>query len=91
MAESEGTPGSGRIHASTEKVTGRELEKGRIRMNTEKWQNPGHYRDQVESVRVPKLLTDRLWEKGRIRVNTDKWQNPRHYRDLVESVRVPKN
>ena len=54
MAESGGLSGSGRIHASTEKVTGRELERGRIRMNTDKWQHPGNYRDQVESARVPK-------------------------------------
>ena len=57
MAESGGLPGLGRIRASTEKLTGRELEKGGIRMNTDKWKNLGHYRDHVESVRVPIKIT----------------------------------
>ena len=54
MAESEALPGPDRIHASIEKLTGRVLKKGRIRVETDKWQNPGDYRDLVESVRVPK-------------------------------------
>ena len=54
MAESGGLSGSGRIRATTEKLTGRVSEKRKIRVKTDKWQNLGDYWDQVESVRVPK-------------------------------------
>ena len=91
MAEFEALRGASGIRASTEKLIGQVSKKGRIRVKTDKWKNLRDCRYQVESVRVPKLLTDRLWEKGRIRVNTDKWQNLRHYRDLVKSVRVSEN
>ena len=50
MAESEALPGSSRICASIEKLIDQVLEKGRIRVKTDKWENPGDYRDQVESV-----------------------------------------
>ena len=59
MAESEALPGSTRIRASTEKMIGQVSKNGRIRVKTDKWQNPGDYRDQVESVRVAKKLSDR--------------------------------
>nr|CAN59861.1 hypothetical protein VITISV_040156 [Vitis vinifera] len=52
--ESGGLSGSGRIRAMTEKLTDRVWEKRRIRKNTDKRKNPRHYRDLVESVRVPK-------------------------------------
>ena len=54
MAETEELPGSSRVRTSTEKLTDRVWEKRRIRMNTDERQNPRHYRDVVESVRVPK-------------------------------------
>ena len=54
MGETEVLSGSGRIRTSTEKLTDRVWEKGRIHVNTDKWQNPRDYQDQVESVRVPK-------------------------------------
>ena len=50
--------GSGRIRASIEKLTRRVPEKLTISVNTEKWWNPGQYRDQVESMRVPKNNSD---------------------------------
>ena len=53
MAESEALPGASRIRASTEKLTDRVWEKGRIRVNLDKWQNLGDYRDLVESMRAP--------------------------------------
>ena len=54
MAESEAFPGSSRIRATTEKLTDQVSEKGRIRVKTDKWENPEDYRDQVESLSVPK-------------------------------------
>ena len=54
MVESGGLSGLGEIRASTEKLTDRVWEKGRIRVNTDKWQNPGDYQDFVESVRLLK-------------------------------------
>ena len=54
MAEYEALPGASRIRASTEKLIGQVWEKDRIRVKTDKWQNPGDYRDQVESVQLPK-------------------------------------
>ena len=75
MAESEALPGSGRIHASTEKLTGLVLKKGRI------WGTTGS----------TEKLTGRVSKMGRIRVKNGKWQNPGYYRDPKESVRVPKN
>ena len=54
MVKSERAPGKGRIHESTEKLSGRVPKKGRISGSTEKWYNPGEYREKVESMRVPK-------------------------------------
>ena len=54
MAESEALPGASGIRASTEKLIGQVSEKGRIRVMTDKWKDPGDCRDQVESVQVPK-------------------------------------
>ena len=50
--------GRGGIRASTEKLSGRVPEKGRISVSSEKWWNPGEYSKNVESVRVPKNIPD---------------------------------
>ena len=63
MAESEALPGASRIRASIEKLIGRVSAKGRISVNTNKWQNPRHYQDLVESCEYRKI--DRFGiEKG---------------------------
>ena len=54
MVESGRAPGKGRIRASTEKLSGRVTEEGTISVSTEKWLNPGEYREKVESVQLPK-------------------------------------
>ena len=46
--------GKGRIPTSIEKLSRRVPENDRICMSTEKWWNPGEYREKVESVRVSK-------------------------------------
>ena len=58
MVESGQVPGKGRIHASTEKLFDRVLKDGTISVSTEKWSNPGEYREKVESVRVLKNCLD---------------------------------
>ena len=58
MVESGWVPGKDRIRASIEKLSGREREKGWISVSTEKWKNPGEYREIVESVRVSKKCPD---------------------------------
>ena len=62
MVESGPVPGSGRIRASTEKLTRRVPEKLTISVNTDKWLNPRQYRDQVDSVRVPKNRPGESWK-----------------------------
>ena len=52
MVESGQVPGKGRIHASTEKLFDLVLKDGTISVSTEKWSNPGEYREKVESDRV---------------------------------------
>ena len=52
MVESGQVPGKGRIPATIEKLSRRVREKGWISVSTEKWKNPGKYREKVESVRV---------------------------------------
>ena len=54
MAESEALPGASGIRVSTEKLIGQVSKKVRIHVKTDKLQNPGAYRDQVESARVAK-------------------------------------
>ena len=54
MVESVRIPRKGRIRATIEKLSGRVSEKGRISVSTRNWQNPGDYREKVESVRVQK-------------------------------------
>ena len=56
MVECERLLGRGGIRASTEKLSGRVPEKGRISVSFEKWWNPGEYSEKVESVRVPKNI-----------------------------------
>ena len=58
MVESGRVPGIGRICAIIEKVSRRVPENGRMSMSTEKWKNPGEYREIVESVRVSKKCPD---------------------------------
>ena len=58
MVESGRVPGNGRIRASIEKLSGRVREKGRMSVSTEKWINPGEYREIVEYVRVSKKCPD---------------------------------
>ena len=54
MVESGRVPGKCIIHASIKKLSGRVPEKGRINVSTEKWQNPGEYREKVESAQISK-------------------------------------
>ena len=54
MVEFRRVSGKGRIRSGTEKLSVRVAENGIISVITEKWQNPGEYREKVESVRVPK-------------------------------------
>ena len=58
IVESGRVPGKNRIAASIEKLSGRVPEKGRICVTTQKWWNPGEYRDKVESLRVSKNCPD---------------------------------
>ena len=58
MVESERVPGKVSIRTSTEKLSGRVTEEGTISVSTEKWLNPGEYREKVESVPVPKNCPD---------------------------------
>ena len=62
MASSGSVPGKGRIRASVEKLSRGVLEKGRLCGKTEKWHNPGKYREKVESVRLSKNCPDEYWE-----------------------------
>ena len=58
MEESGRVPGNSRIRVSIEKLYRRVPEKVRISVSTEKWKNPGEYREIVESVRVSKKCHD---------------------------------
>ena len=58
MVESGRVPGKDRFRASTEKLSERVLDKGRMSISNKKWLNPGEYREKVESVRVPKNCPD---------------------------------
>ena len=58
MVEPGRVPGKGRIRASTEKLSGRVSKNGGISVTTGKWQNPGEYREKIESVRVPKNYSE---------------------------------
>ena len=50
MVESGRVPREGRLRATIEKLSGRVSEKGRISVSTEKWKNPGEYREEVDSM-----------------------------------------
>ena len=90
MVESNRVSGKCRIRMSIEKVCRRVREKGRMSVSTEKWKNPGEYREKVESVRVSKKLSLRVPEKGIMSVRTEKWENRAEYREKVQFVRVSK-
>ena len=81
MVESGRIPGRDRFRASTEKLSERVLDKGRMSISTQKWLNPGEYREKVESVRVPKNCPDEdltrvesvsIPKNGSIRASTEK-------------------
>ena len=75
MESSRSVPGKGRIRASVEKLSQRVSKKGRICVSTEKSQNPGEYREKVESVRVSKNCPD----------DYPKGSNLCEYREMTES------
>ena len=79
MVESGRVPGEGRIRKSMEKLSRGVSEKGRISVSTEKWENPGEYRETVESVRVSKNCPEE-YRKG---------SNLCEFRKMVKSGRVP--
>ena len=54
MVESERLTGKGRIRSTTDKLSGRVPQNGRMSVSTAKWWNPGEYREKEESVRVLK-------------------------------------
>ena len=73
--------GKGKIPASTEKLSGRVPEKGRISVNTRKWENAGEYREKVESEPGPRNCPDEYLigvesvsvpENGTMRASTGK-------------------
>ena len=53
----------GRNPASTEKLSGRVPENGRISASLEKWWNSGEYREKLESVRLPKNYLDKYLKR----------------------------
>ena len=65
MIESGHVPGKGRIRASILKLFPRVPEKGRIDECTEKWLDPGEYREKVESVRVSKNILDECQKRAK--------------------------
>ena len=107
MVDSGRVPGKGRIRASMEKLSRRELEKGRICLSTEKGGNPGEYREKVESLRVSKTVLAsigkglnlceyrKMVESGRVsgkgRIRASMEKLSRRVPEKVESVRVSKN
>ena len=81
MVESGRVPAKVRFRASIENLSQRVPEKGRISVSTEKWWNPGEYREKVDSVRVSKNCPDEYQKRfesvcvpknGRIRASTCK-------------------
>ena len=58
MVESGRVLGKHRIRASIEKLSGRVPKNGRLNVSTEKWSNPGKYREKEEFVRVSKNCPD---------------------------------
>ena len=62
MVESGREPGKGRIPLSIEKLSGQVSEVGTISVSTEKWLNPGEYREKVESVPLLKNSPDEFWK-----------------------------
>ena len=58
MLESERLPGKRRIRSSTDNLSGRVPQNGRMSVSTAKWWNPGEYREKVESVGVLKKCPD---------------------------------
>ena len=82
MVEPGRVPGKGRIRASIEELSERVSKNGRIKVSTEKWKNPGEYREKVESGWVSgkgricastEKKSGQLPKKGVINVTTEKW------------------
>ena len=71
MASSGSVPGKGKIRARVEKLSQGVPENARICVTTQKWHQPGPYREKVKSVCVEKLSRE-VPEKGRICVSTEK-------------------
>ena len=63
MVDSGRVPGKGGIRAVIEKLSRRVLKKGQICERSEKWWNPGEYREKVESLRVSKNCPDEYWKR----------------------------
>ena len=63
MVESGRVSGKGRIRASIEKLSRRLPKYGRISVSTSKWNNPGEYREKVESVPLMKNCPDEFQKK----------------------------
>ena len=80
MEESGQVPRIGRIRTSTEKHSRRVPENGRIFVSIENWENPGEYREKVESMRVSKNFL------GEYRKESNLCQYPK----MEESGRVPR-
>ena len=81
------------MHTTAEKLSVRVPKNGRIRVSTGKCENPGEYREKVESVRVPRNFPDeyrKMVESGsvpendRIRVSTGKRLNPCEYGETFQ-------
>ena len=79
MVESGCVLGKGRIRASIEKLSQREPKKGRIYVSIEKWQDPGQYREKVESCKCQQTVPG----------STGKRSNLCEYRKMEESESVP--
>ena len=54
MVESRRVSGRSRIRASIKKVSGRVPKTDRMSVSTQKWENPGEYREKVEFEQVSK-------------------------------------
>ena len=63
MLESGRLPGKGRIRTIIQKLSRRVSKKGRMSVSTEKWLNPGEYREKVESVPLLKNFLDEFRKK----------------------------
>ena len=89
MVESNRVSGKCRIRMSIEKVCRRVREKGRMSVSTEKWKNPGEYREKIESVRVPGNGRICASIEKTVLTSTGKRYNECENRKMGKSSRVP--